>query len=51
MPLWLGAVTSRTLSVPDFDRVHLLGHVVYGIVLGAGYPLVPSRMPDAHGRR
>ena len=51
MLLWLGAVTSRSPSIPDFDRVHLLGHVVYGIVLGAGYPLVPSRMPDAHGRQ
>ena len=51
MPLWLGAVTSRSPPVPDFDRIFLAGHVVYGIILGAGYPFVLSRMPDAHGRR
>ena len=51
MPLWLGAMTSRSPPVPNFDAVYLAGHVVYGILLGAGYPLILSRMPDAHGRR
>jgi hypothetical protein len=50
MPVWLNAVTSRSPPVPDFDLVYFAGHVVYGIVLGAGYPLMLSRMPDAHGR-
>jgi hypothetical protein len=51
MPFWLGVVTSRSPSVPDFDLVYFVGHVVYGVILGGGYPLLLTRMPDAHGRR
>lgn len=38
MPIWLGMPE----MVPDFNPVSLVGHVVYGIVLGAAYPLLVS---------
>ncbi len=37
MPAWLGAMGMETV-VPTFDTMSLLGHVVYGAVLGALFP-------------
>lgn len=36
MPIWLG----MTAMVPNFDPISLVGHIVYGVVLGAAYPLL-----------
>lgn len=49
MPLWLGSVTSRSPQIPSVDLIFLAGHVAFGIILGVGYPLILSRMPDVHG--
>ncbi|WP_241432369.1 DUF6789 family protein [Halogeometricum borinquense] len=39
MPLWLSAVGfAGAPSLPAFDLMSLVGHVLYGIVLGATYP-------------
>ncbi|SIR50751.1 hypothetical protein SAMN05421858_2560 [Haladaptatus litoreus] len=35
MPLWLGAVGMEMPPVPNFDPMSLVGHLVYGVVLGA----------------
>ena len=44
MPLWIGAMTPATPPVPDFNVLSLIGHAVYGIILGAAYPLILVRM-------
>lgn len=39
MPVWLDAVGfANAPAVPNFDTMSLLGHVVFGVVLGAIYP-------------
>ncbi|WP_435155621.1 hypothetical protein [Haladaptatus sp. DFWS20] len=35
MPLWLGAIGMEMPPVPNFDPMSLVGHLVYGVVLGA----------------
>ena len=40
MPVWLGMAE----MVPAFDPMSLVGHVVYGVILGAGYPLEIGRL-------
>ncbi|WP_224448236.1 histidine kinase [Haloprofundus salilacus] len=41
MPIWLGAVGFPEVPpLPNFDPMSLVGHVVYGLVLGAVYPSV-----------
>ncbi|ODR82116.1 hypothetical protein BG842_24480 [Haladaptatus sp. W1] len=42
MPFWLGAV-GMTLAVPTFDVVSLVGHVVYGVLLGAVFAIAYRR--------
>ncbi|MGM0604886.1 MAG: hypothetical protein ACQETB_04350 [Halobacteriota archaeon] len=44
MPLWIGTVTGMAPPVPDFNVMSLVGHAVYGIILGAAYPIVLARM-------
>lgn len=40
-PLWLGLLgVPNPPPVPDFDPTNLVGHVVYGTVLGLGFPLL-----------
>lgn len=46
MPVWIGAMTGLSPSVPDFNVMSLVGHAVYGIVLGAAYPLILARMGE-----
>jgi hypothetical protein len=44
MPVWLGAVGfAGAPALPNFNPMSLVGHLVYGIALGAAYPLVLSR--------
>lgn len=40
MPAWVGAMLPMNPPVPDFNPMSLVGHVVYGAILGAVYPLV-----------
>jgi len=41
MPVWLGAVGSpANPPLPNFNPMSLVGHVVYGLVLGVAFPLV-----------
>ncbi|WP_430504110.1 DUF6789 family protein [Haloparvum sp. PAK95] len=41
MPVWLGTVGfGGAPSVPNFNPMSLVAHVVYGVVLGAVFPLV-----------
>ncbi|WP_049969439.1 hypothetical protein [Haladaptatus cibarius] len=35
MPLWLGAVGMEMPPVPNLDPTSLVGHLLYGVVLGA----------------
>jgi uncharacterized membrane protein YagU involved in acid resistance len=43
MPVWLSAVGSpANPPLPNFNPMSLVGHVVYGAVLGAIYPAVES---------
>ncbi|WP_266078997.1 hypothetical protein [Haladaptatus caseinilyticus] len=35
MPLWLGAVGMEMPPVPNLDPMSLVGHLAYGVVLGA----------------
>lgn len=39
MPLWIGMVTAASPPVPNFNWLSLVGHVAYGVVLGAFYPV------------
>ncbi len=36
MPIWLGMPE----MAPDFNTTSLVGHIVYGVILGAAYPLL-----------
>ncbi|MFC4359706.1 histidine kinase [Halobium salinum] len=41
MPVWLSAVGfADPPNLPNFNATSLVGHVVYGLVLGAAYPYV-----------
>jgi hypothetical protein len=43
-PLWLGLLgVPGAPPVPTFDPTNLVGHVVYGTVLGVGFPLLAHR--------
>lgn len=57
MPLWLSIVTPATPPVPNVDWMSFVGHLIYGVFLGALYPLlishgqVPLDLPsDAEAR-
>jgi hypothetical protein len=39
MPTWIGAVTDMDPPVPDWNRLSLVAHVVYGAAVGALLPL------------
>lgn len=44
MPLWLGAVGfPQVPPLPNLNPQSLVGHLVYGLVLGVGYALVQRR--------
>lgn len=38
MPAWVGAMTPMAPPVPNVNPMSLVGHVVYGAVLGAVFP-------------
>lgn len=40
MPLWLGILGETMLPFPWFDPVTLMGHLVYGMVVGIAFPIV-----------
>ena len=45
MPIWLSTVGfPNAPSVPNFNPMGLLGHFIYGGVLGASYPLISDRL-------
>lgn len=39
MPLWLGALGMDAPAIPNLDAASLLGHLIYGVVLGAVFAL------------
>lgn len=43
MPIWVGAVLPMTPPVPDINPMSLMGHVVYGGLLGLLYPVFTGR--------
>lgn len=41
MPIWLSAVGfPMAPPIPNFDPMSMVGHVVFGVILGAVYPAV-----------
>lgn len=40
MPLWMGAVTPAEPPVPNLNWLSFAGHIAYGVVLGAIYPVL-----------
>lgn len=40
MPAWVGAMTEMAPPVPDFNIQSLMGHAVYGVVLGLVYAVL-----------
>lgn len=48
MPMWLNAVGFFSAPVPAFNPLLLLGHLIYGLVLGMTYPalaMLETRRP------
>lgn len=44
MPVWLDTVGfADAPSLPNLDSMSLVGHLVYGVALGATYPLILKR--------
>lgn len=45
MPIWLSAVGfPKAPQAPNFNPMVLIGHVIYGALLGASYPLIRSKL-------
>jgi hypothetical protein len=45
MPVWLSAAGfAGAPSAPNFSPMGLIGHLIYGAVLGASYPLIRSQL-------
>ncbi|WP_132059296.1 hypothetical protein [Halorussus amylolyticus] len=44
MPLWLGALGLDAPAIPNLDVASLAGHLVYGVVLGAVFAAVRTRL-------
>ncbi|MFA9427978.1 histidine kinase [Natronorubrum sp. A-ect3] len=40
MPAWVGVMTEMTPPVPDWSGQSLMGHAVYGVILGLLYALL-----------
>lgn len=40
MPIWLGTLGTATLPVPWLDPMTLMGHLVFGLVVGVVFPIV-----------
>lgn len=40
MPLWMGAVAPVDPPVPNLNWLSFAGHIAYGVVLGAFYPVL-----------
>jgi len=43
MPLWMGALGMDAPTIPNLDVNSLVGHLVYGVVLGAVFALARRR--------
>lgn len=45
MPIWLSTVGfSKAPTAPNFSLMGLIGHLIYGTVLGASYPLIRRKL-------
>lgn len=44
MPLWVGVMLPMDPPVPDFNPTSLVGHAVYGAILGVLYPVIANRL-------
>lgn len=45
MPIWLNSVGfAKAPSAPNFNPLGLIGHLIYGGVLGATYPLIRDKL-------
>lgn len=45
MPVWLNAVGfPKAPSAPNFNPMGLIGHVIFGAVLGASYPVIRNQL-------
>ena len=40
MPAWVGAMTEMSPTVPDWNIQSLMGHAVYGVILGIAYAVL-----------
>lgn len=40
MPVWMSAVGLEAPPIPNLDAMSLVGHLVYGVVLGAAFAVV-----------
>lgn len=45
MPLWMGAVGMAAPAIPNLSTTGLVGHLVFGVVLGVLYPVL-LRTPE-----
>jgi uncharacterized membrane protein YagU involved in acid resistance len=43
MPIWLSAIGLPGPGVPNFDPQSLVGHVVFGVILGTAYAVLLNR--------
>ncbi|WP_321111871.1 hypothetical protein [Halorussus salinisoli] len=43
MPLWMGALGMDAPAIPNLDASSLVGHVLYGVVLGAVFAVARRR--------
>lgn len=43
MPIWLGVLGMGAPPVPNFNPTSLVGHVVFGVLLGATYAILRGR--------
>lgn len=45
MPVWLNSVGfPKAPSAPNFNPIGLIGHLLYGAVLGASYPVIRDQL-------
>ena len=45
MPFWLTTIGAASPAIPTFDLMSLVGHLIYGLVLGSGYAIATRRLP------
>lgn len=45
MPFWLTTIGAASPTIPTFEVLSLVGHLAYGLVLGAVYAIAARRLP------